>query len=262
MGFVCGNPLQKFAGPRNSFGDMVTAFMDLALAGAPVPRYAAVAHVLYRSGSPWRPPWRANHSLRAELCDARNLPHWAASVQQQMEVVVLEELDTVREAVRDVEGVIMAGGTAFNWLLTTALWRRLGKPVHVPSDPGDDGVAAGFLLCRARAAPTPFLGPGLDTGGPRRGDGAPAMRPVRRWRRSWREAPQWRCCRAAMRRGTASWGTGVHAEGRSPGRGGMAAGSVPSGPPRGPVACTCAVNGNNTRGLGMSTPQPPNGTTD
>ena len=93
---------------------------------------------------------------------------WMATVQSHLEQQVLAELRAVQNVMRDVDGIIMTGGVAFNWLLNTRIRRTFGKPLHVPSDPGDSALSAGMLLCRSAQrsrGPHPFLGPSLASRG-------------------------------------------------------------------------------------------------
>ena len=69
---------------------------------------------------------------------------YAATVQAELEKRVLSQLKTHLPQPPQVQGLVLTGGVALNARLNSRIQAAFGRPVHVPPEPGDEGLGTGW----------------------------------------------------------------------------------------------------------------------
>eukprot|EP00667_Euglena_gracilis_P005048 EG_transcript_5080 len=139
-----------------------SALMALACYGKPSATFRPLLEQLFSANASI--PAGVEAQLASLQLSAAEQQDFAATAQALLEDALVREIARHDTTLQAVDGIVLTGGVALNARSNSAVRSRLGKPVHVPSAPGDDGVAIGgaWLLQPPPPSPAPqelqFLG--------------------------------------------------------------------------------------------------------
>ena len=121
-----------------------TDLMSLSVAG--LPRYKREVGHIYKVSNPFGRTDFYNiiriNIQKLKKVVGPNIKDYAASVQDGLETRVI---DHIKEHLRpDIEGLVLTGGVALNARLNSKVQDTFNLPVHVPPEPGDEGLGIGW----------------------------------------------------------------------------------------------------------------------
>ena len=107
----------------------------------------------YKIAKRWdSPAWRKASDVvfRANVLEQQTLVATAHEVWNALIVEHINKSHRVRELIRSVEGIVLAGGMFHNAFIRTSIQRSFGLPIYVTRNPGDAGLAVGALRALQR----------------------------------------------------------------------------------------------------------------